>query len=113
MGNTINQTRVDNTLFVKITKTKELSPKEIGEFERRGLLGEETWKKYKTDLDNLLGFKKTIKGKPDEIQRFILDTNQIWINFYNSNLFHSVVLSRNDLCGCHNCGVIRTKKNTK
>lgn len=92
---------------------KSLNPREIGESESREFLGEETWKRYKTNLDNLLGFKKTIKGKPDVLDRFTLDTNQHWINFYSSILFHSTVLSKSDLCGCHKCGVTRTKKNSK
>jgi hypothetical protein len=86
-----------------------LNARQIGEFEARDFLGEETWKRWKADYDSLMAYRKTIKGKPDEAQAFILQMNAKWIEYYGSVLFHSVSLSRRNgqpggLCACTRCG---------
>lgn len=112
MGQILKETRIGDVAYVTITKTRELSHGAIGEFDSRDFHTDEVWKKWKTDLDGLLAFKKTIKQKPDEYQRIILDINQSWIEYYNSVLFHSPRLAKTNRCDCHSCGKKRTDKNT-
>jgi hypothetical protein len=83
---------------------KPLTARQIGEFEARDFLGEETWKRWKMDYDHCMGYRKTIKGKPTEEQRVILEANAQWIEFYGSVLFHSVSLAKQSLCACTRCG---------
>jgi hypothetical protein len=59
------------------------------EQECRDFLGDETWKRWKTDYDTLMAFRKTLKGKPTPEQRLILEMNNAFISFYG------VVLSKN------------------
>lgn len=87
-----------------------LNARQIGEYEAREFLGEETWKRWKLDYDNCMAYRKTIKGKPTEEQMVLLNTNADFIEFYGSVLFHSVSLAKRNLCGCTRCGQKRTNK---
>ena len=88
----------------------QLNAKQIGEFEARAFLGEETWKRWKTDYDNCMAYRKTIKGKPTEEQMVIIKLNAQFIEFYGSVLFHSVSLAQRNMCACTRCGQRRTAK---
>lgn len=100
---------VDKVAYVSTVKFRDLTHREIGEFDSREFLGDD-WKRMKTDLDGLLAFRKTIKQKPTYEQRMILDMNQYWINYYNSILFHSPRLASINRCDCHRCGKKRTNE---
>lgn len=88
----------------------QLNARQIGEFEARDFLGEDTWKRWKTDYDDCMAYRKTIKGKPTDEQMAILKMNAGFIEFYGSVLFHSVMLAKNGMCGCTRCGQRRTAK---
>jgi hypothetical protein len=64
-----------------------MTPKQRGELWARDFLGNDTWNRWKQDMDSLLTYRKTIKGKPDEFQKFMLETNDAWIKFYNQTLY--------------------------
>jgi hypothetical protein len=64
-----------------------LTSKQKGELWARDFLGEDTWKRWKQDMDSLLAYRKTLKGKPNEFERFTLETNDVWIKFYNQVLY--------------------------
>jgi hypothetical protein len=87
-----------------------LNAKQIGEFEARDFLGDETWKRWKTDYDNCMAYRKTIKGKPTEEQMVILTMNAAFIEFYGSVLFHSVMKAKTGMCACKRCGQRRSAK---
>lgn len=88
----------------------QLNAKQIGEFEARAFLGDEEWKRMKQDYDTCMAYRKTIKGKPDEEQRVMLQMNAAFIEFYGSVLFHSVALQKRGLCACTRCGQQRNAK---
>jgi hypothetical protein len=88
----------------------QLNARQIGEFEARDFLGNETWKRWKTDYDNCMAFRKTIKGKPTEEQMIEIKLNASFIEFYGSVLFHSVSLAKLGMCACTRCGQRRTAK---
>ncbi len=69
----------------------------------RELMGEEAWKKDKADYDQLMAYRKTIRGKPDIYQQAQLALNQIWIDFYNRRLFHRWV----SYCDCKACADLK------
>lgn len=91
---------------------QKLNAKQLGELEARQFLGDETWKRWKQDLDDCLAYRKTLKGKPTDEQRAQLDINNIFIEYYGSVLFHSPTLARRDQCPCTRCGQRRTTKNS-
>lgn len=66
-----------------------ISAQKRGEFIARDFLGEDKWKEWKTDYDELMGYRKTIKGKPDEYQMIIIQMNDVWIKFYKRILFNN------------------------
>ena len=70
-----------------VTLGRKLTPKQVGEYQARDFLGEKDWILWKQDLDELLSYRKSIKGKPTDEQRFILDMNRTWIDFYNKVLY--------------------------
>jgi len=70
----------------------------------RDYLGDEVWKEWKRDYDELMAYRKTIKGKPDIYQQAMLALNQPWIDFYKSALFHTA--GKTD-CNCRNCSLLR------
>ena len=86
-----------------------LNVRQIGEFEARAFLGDTEWKRMKQDYDECMAYRKTIKGKPDEAQRAMLQMNAAFIEFYGSVLFHSVKLAEINQCGCTRCGQKRVK----
>lgn len=90
-----------------------LNARQIGEYDARDFLGEETWKRWKLDYDNCMAYRKTIKGKPDEEQQAMLKLNAMFIEFYGSVLFHSASLSKRDQCACTRCGQRRQNVNSK
>ena len=87
-----------------------LNVRQIGEFEARAFLGDTEWKRMKQDYDECMAYRKTIKGKPDEAQRAMLQMNAAFIEFYGSVLFHSPSLKLRGLCGCTRCGQLRVSK---
>lgn len=87
-----------------------LNARQIGEYEARDFLGDETWKRWKTDYDNCMAYRKTIKGKPTEEQMLLLKANASFIEFYGSVLFHSVSLAKREMCACTRCGQRRSSK---
>lgn len=72
-------------------------------------LGDDSWKRMKQDYDACMAFRKSIKGKPNEEQRAMLQMNAEFIEFYGSVLFHSPALGV-DRCGCTRCGQLRNAK---
>jgi hypothetical protein len=88
----------------------QLNARQIGEYEARDFLGEETWKSWKQDYDQCMGYRKTIKGKPTEEQRVALELNAMFIEFNGSVLFHSTVLAARKQCACTSCGQKRQQK---
>lgn len=58
-----------------------------GEFMQRAFWGDEFWIKTNRELDEMLAFRKTIKGKPDIYQRAQLELNAVFISFYERLLF--------------------------
>lgn len=88
----------------------QLNARQIGEYEARDFLGDETWKRWKTDYDNCMAYRKTIKGKPTEEQMALLKANASFIEFYGSVLFHSVSLAKREMCACTRCGQRRSSK---
>lgn len=87
----------------------QLTTKQIGEYESRDFLTDEVWKRWKTDYDQCMAYRKTLKGKPTEEQRAVIDANALTIEFYGSVLFHSVLMAKKNLCACTKCGQKRTK----
>lgn len=85
----------------------ELNARQIGEFEARTFLGDDTWKRMKQDYDACMAYRKTINGKPNEEQRALLQMNAAFIEYYGSVLFHSVSLAKQQICACTRCGQIR------
>jgi hypothetical protein len=88
----------------------QLNAKQIGEFEARDFLGDETWRRWKTDYDNCMAYRKTIKGKPTEEQMVMIKMNAAFIEFYGSVLFHSVMKAKIGMCACTRCGQRRSAK---
>lgn len=88
----------------------KLNARQIGELEARQFLGDDVWKAYKADYDQLMAFRKTLKGKPTEEQKIVLAANNAFIDFYGSILFHSARLASSGKCDCTRCGKIRNAK---
>ena len=57
------------------------------ELRQKDFYGEEFWNKKKRELDLLLSYKKTIKGKPTDEQREILIHNNELIHQYKQTLY--------------------------
>jgi hypothetical protein len=64
-----------------------LTFKQKGELWARDFLGNDTWVRWKRDMDELLAYRKTIKGKPDEGQRYVLEQNDFAIKIYKKLLY--------------------------
>ena len=84
----------------------KMNAKMRGEFECREFLGEETWKKWKQCLDECFTYRKSINGKPTIEQIATLKINSVFIDFYNTVLYHSVTLGP-DKCECRSCALKR------
>jgi hypothetical protein len=67
----------------------------------REFLTDEVWKDWKRDYDELLSFRKSLKGPPDELQRMLLEINKPWIEFYATVLFHG----DKSPCVCRRCSI--------
>ncbi len=61
--------------------------KHRGELWAIEFLGNDTWNRWKRDMDELLAYRKTIKGKPDEGQRYVLEQNAFAIKIYTKLLY--------------------------
>lgn len=57
------------------------------EFEMREYHGDEFWNKTKRELDEMLAYRKTIKGKPDVYQKAMIELNAPFISLYKRMLF--------------------------
>ena len=60
----------------------------------------EEYKRMKTHYDELMHFRKTIKGKPTLEQRILLACNNEDIEFYQTILFHNPNKAN---CDCRMC----------
>lgn len=67
---------------------RQLTATQVKELKCREFLGEETWIKWKQDMDSMLEYRKSFKGKPSEDQLVMLETNKHFIRFYNRVLFN-------------------------
>ncbi|KPF66108.1 hypothetical protein IP84_16985 [beta proteobacterium AAP99] len=79
-----------------------MTPLQIGELEQRDFWGDETWRKWKGEMDALLARRKSFKGRPDEIEVALLKSDAQAIEAYKFLLFHSVMLGV-DECACPRC----------
>lgn len=80
-----------------------LTPRQIGEIHSREFLGEETWKRWKAHFDECMSYRKTIKGKPTDDQRILLQANSDAVRLYSGVLFHSAQLAKHGRCVCGGC----------
>lgn len=83
--------------------SQTLKPSQIGAFEAREFLGAETWSKWNLEMEQLLAYRKKLKGKPDEYEKVILELHDALLEFYGSVLFHSSSLARRGRCVCTSC----------
>ena len=67
---------------------RRLTPKQIGEYEAKAFLGEECWVKHKQIYDEMLSYRKSLKGKPTDEQRATLELDRLWIDFYSKVLYN-------------------------
>ena len=71
----------------------------------RDFAGEDFWKKEKADYDELMRYRKSIKGKPDIYQQAQLELNRIWIDHYNRTIF----CTGKSYCDCKGCVELKTR----
>lgn len=74
-------------MSIAINGSVRITPKQRGEFIMREYHGDAEWNKTKAELDVMLAFRKSIKGKPDIFQRAELELNALFIGFFNSYLY--------------------------
>ena len=86
----------------------QLTARQIGEYDARAFLGEDTWKRWKLMYDEAMAFRKTLKGKPTDEQREQLNANAEWIDFCDRVLWPSVMLGPR--CVCKSCDEKRKTK---
>ncbi len=82
---------------------------QIGEFEMRDFWGDETWRKWKGEMDALLARRKSFKGRPDPVEVELLRSDAAAIEHYKFLLYHSVALTK-DNCACPRCAKARERK---
>ena len=70
------------------------------------------YKECLKDYESLLAFRKTIKQKPTELERLLLDMNNIFIESYQTLLFH-VPPSVYNNCTCRTCDIKRKSLSKK
>lgn len=89
---------------------RKIDARERGELECRAFLGDDVWRRWKTDYDDCMAYRKTLKGKPTEEQRVQIEVNSAFIEFYGSVLFHSPTLAMliPNKCVCTRCGQKRS-----
>lgn len=68
----------------------------------RDFFGDEEYKRMKTHYDELMRFRKTIKGKPNLEQRIQLLCNNEIIDWYKTILFH---IEGSAKCDCRRCSL--------
>lgn len=91
------------------SKIRHITQKDRGEYRSREFLTDEMWNEWKRQYDQLLSFRKSIKGKPDEFQKLELSMNQVFIEFYQTVLYHD---SSSDKCVCRRCELQRNKNDS-
>lgn len=70
----------------------------------RDFHGDIEWKTMKQDFDELMSYRKTLKGKPDVYDKAIIVMNQLFIDFYKTVLFH---IEGKSSCDCRMCELKR------
>lgn len=85
------------------------SDKQICEADAREFIGDETYLSWLRDYEQLMAFRKTIKGKPTDEQRIQLQMNNEWIAFYDRVLKHSARMAKQYRCICAGCAKTRAK----
>lgn len=90
-----------------------ISARERGELESREFFGDEYYLQCRSHHDELLSNRKKRTGKPDEIDRAMIEIEKAWIAHYENTLFHSSSLAITNSCVCARCERKRkaTKKN--
>lgn len=86
---------------------KELTARQRCELEARDFLSDEHWKALKADYDECMAFRKTLKGKPDELQKLQLKMNADFIAFCDTVLWHSARMALTNECICKACDAKR------
>lgn len=69
----------------------------------RDFLGEEEYKRMKMHYDELMHFRKTVKGKPTLEERLQLTINNDKLEFYQTVLFHNALGN----CDCRKCQYVK------
>lgn len=82
---------------------RNISARERGELESKDWLGAEVWGRYKASLDEMLAYRKSVKGPPDVLQKACIDSNKESIAWYEGQLFHSPMLAAHGDCVCVRC----------
>ena len=72
-----------------MTKMTSLSIRSVCEAHARDFLTDEVWRAWKNDYDQMMAYRKSLKGKPTEDQLFTIRTNADWISFYDQVLWHA------------------------
>ena len=80
-----------------------IGAKQRCELDARAFLEDDVWRRWKTDYDELMAFRKTIKGKPSDEQMVTLEMNKTWIAFYDTVLWHSAGMTDHGKCVCKSC----------
>jgi hypothetical protein len=75
----------------------------------RDFLGVDVWNAWKRDMDELLAYRKTIHGKPDQYQGAQLAINAQFIDHYQAVLYHSGEKG----CTCRSCDIKRKERESK
>jgi hypothetical protein len=63
------------------------TPTELAEIRQKEFLGSEYWNARKRELDEMLSYRKSFKGKPTDFEIYMLEENKIWIAIYKGLLF--------------------------
>lgn len=66
---------------------KKYTPIQLAEIRQREFHTDETWIKWKQELDACMSFRKTIKGKPTDEQMHFIEENAWTIKFLKRLLF--------------------------
>lgn len=70
-----------------IVSWRKITPLQKSEFVRREFFGNDVWVKWKQELDDCMIFRKSIKGKPTELERYFLDENNWTIKYLKELLY--------------------------
>ena len=88
---------------------RNLSASEVGALWARDFWGDEFWNRTKRDYDECMFFRKSMKGKPDDADRAVLEMNKRFIDYYDSILYHSPALGA-WRCECKRCAKWRAER---